>query len=105
MSLIFATQLTAVATVALAALALAAAIVAGIALSKQSRQLAILAEQDDRDIAERHRAQAARVYTFVADPGPATPTPARRTAATSPSTTPSSGRQAQAACRTPTTSA
>jgi hypothetical protein len=70
MSLIFAAQLTAVATVALAALALAAAIVAGIALSKQSRQLAILAKQDDRDIADRHRSQATQVYTFVADPGP-----------------------------------
>ena len=61
MSLIFATQLTAVATVALAVLALATAIVAGIALSKQSRQLTILAEQNDRDRAERHQAQAARV--------------------------------------------
>jgi hypothetical protein len=70
MSLIFATQLTAVATLALAVLALAAAIVAGIALSKQSRQLAILAKQDDRDIAERHKAQAARVYTVVQDKRP-----------------------------------
>jgi hypothetical protein len=67
MSLIFATQLTAVATVALAVLALAAGIVAGIALSKQSSQLAILAEQNDRDIAERHQAQAAQVFTGAED--------------------------------------
>ena len=70
MSLIFATQLTAVATVALAVLAIAAAIVAGIALSKQSRQLAILAGQDDRDIAERRQAQAAQVFTGVEDVRP-----------------------------------
>ena len=70
MSLIFATQLTAVATVALVVLALAAAIVAGIALSKQARELAILAEQNDRDIDERHHAQAARVFTGVQDARP-----------------------------------
>jgi hypothetical protein len=70
MSLIFATQLTAVATVALAVLALAAAIVAGIALGKQSRQLAILAKQENRDIAERYKAQAARVYAAVEDKRP-----------------------------------
>jgi hypothetical protein len=70
MSLIFATQLTAVATVALAVLALAAAIVAGIALYKQSRALAILAEQNNRDIVERHQAQAARVFTVVEDRSP-----------------------------------
>jgi hypothetical protein len=70
MSLIFATQLTAVATIALAALALAAAIVAGVALSKQSRELTILAKQNDRDIAERHQAQAAQVFTGVEDVRP-----------------------------------
>jgi hypothetical protein len=70
MSLIFATQLTAVATLTLAVLAIAAAIVAGIALSKQSRQLAILAEQNDRDIAERRQAQAAQVFTGVEDNRP-----------------------------------
>jgi hypothetical protein len=48
MSLIFATQLTAVATAALAVLALAAAIVAGIALRKQSRELAILIAENRR---------------------------------------------------------
>jgi hypothetical protein len=70
MSLIFATQLTAVATVALAVLAVAAATVAGLALSKQSRQLAILAAQNDRDTAERHQAQAAQVFTGVEDVRP-----------------------------------
>jgi len=70
MSLIFATQLTAVATVALVVLALAAAIVAGIALSKQSRELTILARQNDRDIAERHQAQAAQVFIGVEDRPP-----------------------------------
>jgi hypothetical protein len=61
-SVIFATQLTAVATVALAALALAAAIVAGTALRKQSRELAILVAENNRQAAERRRAQAASVY-------------------------------------------
>jgi hypothetical protein len=65
MSLIFATQLTAVATVALAVLALAAAIVAGIALYKQSRQLAILVAENNRQADERRRAQALGVYIGV----------------------------------------
>jgi hypothetical protein len=62
MSLIFATQLTAVATVALAVLALAAAIVAGIALRKQSRELAILIAENKGHADERRRVQAASVY-------------------------------------------
>jgi hypothetical protein len=62
MSLIFATQLTAVATVALAMLAIAAAIVAGTALRKQSRELAILVADNNRQARERRRAQAASVY-------------------------------------------
>jgi hypothetical protein len=70
MSLIFATQLTAVATTALAGLALAAAILAALAFRKQSREVAILAEQNDRDTGERHRAQAARVFTAVTDRRP-----------------------------------
>jgi hypothetical protein len=67
MSLIFATQLTAVATVALGVLALAAAIVAGIALYKQSRQLAILVAENNRQADERRRAQALGVYIGVPD--------------------------------------
>jgi hypothetical protein len=70
MSLIIATQLTAVATVALAVLALAAAILAGLAFRKQSQEVAILAKQNDRDTAERRRAQAAQVYTVVVDRRP-----------------------------------
>ena len=62
MSLIFATQLTAVATVALAVLALTAAVVAGLALRKQSRELAILAAENKRQAAERRRAQASSVF-------------------------------------------
>jgi len=63
-------EITAIATVALVVLALAAAIVAGIALRKQSRELAILTKQNNRDIAERRRAQAARVYIVVEDHRP-----------------------------------
>jgi hypothetical protein len=70
MSLIFATQLTAVATAALAVLALAAASVAGMALSRQSRELALLTKQNERDIAERRQAQAAQVFTVVGDTRP-----------------------------------
>lgn len=65
MSLIFATQLSAVATVALAVLALATAILAGLALRKQSREVAILVEENTRQAAERRRTQAARVFIGV----------------------------------------
>lgn len=62
MSLIFATQLTAVATAALAVLALAAAVLAGLAYLKQSREVSLLLEQAKRDTDERRRAQAAKVF-------------------------------------------
>jgi hypothetical protein len=62
MSLIFATQLSAVATVALAVLALAAASVARVALRKQSRELTILVAENSRQADERRRGQAASVY-------------------------------------------
>jgi hypothetical protein len=65
MSLVFATQLTAVATVALAVLALATAIVVGLALRKQSRELAILIAENNRQADERHRAQTARMFIGV----------------------------------------
>jgi hypothetical protein len=65
MSLIFATQLTAVATVALAVLALAAAILAGLAFRKQSREVGILIEESKRQARERRRAQAARVFIAI----------------------------------------
>jgi len=68
MSLIFATQLTAVATLALAVLALAAAILAGLAFRKQFQEVGILIAQNrehqlalERDAAERHREHASRV--------------------------------------------
>jgi hypothetical protein len=62
MSLIFATQLTALATLGLAVLAPAAAVVAGLALRKQSRELTILAAENKRQAAERRRAQASSVF-------------------------------------------
>lgn len=62
MSLIFATQLTAVATLALAVLALAAAVLASLAFWKQSQEVGLLLEQNKRDIDERRRSQAARVF-------------------------------------------
>lgn len=62
MSLIFATQLTAIATLALAVLALAVAAFAGLAFRKQSQEVALLLEQNKRDTDERFRAQAARVF-------------------------------------------
>jgi hypothetical protein len=72
MSLIFATQLTAVATVALAVLALAAAMLAGLAFWKQSQEVGILIAQNrehqqalERDAAERHREQASRVWVMI----------------------------------------
>jgi hypothetical protein len=65
MSLIFATQLTAVGTVVLAVLALAAAVVAWLALRKQSRELAIVVKENNRQAIERRRAQAAKVFIGV----------------------------------------
>jgi hypothetical protein len=70
MSLIFATQLTGVATAALAAFAIITAVYAVLAFRKQSREVAILAAQNDRDIADRRQAQAARVFTGVEDRQP-----------------------------------
>lgn len=65
MSLIFATELTAVATLALAVLALAAAILAGLALRKQSREVAILVGQSEREARERRIAQASQVFIWT----------------------------------------
>jgi hypothetical protein len=69
MSLIGATVFVAVATTVLAAFAIVTAWYARRAFLKQSEEVAILAEQNERDMAERHQAQAARVYTVVEDPG------------------------------------
>jgi flagellar biosynthesis component FlhA len=79
MSLVFATQLTAIATLALAALALATAILALLAWRKQSREVSDQAEmlrlqaaelervsaEREREAQERHRAQAVQVYMWV----------------------------------------
>jgi hypothetical protein len=62
MSLIFATQLAALATLALAVLALATAILAGLALRKQFREVAILVAENKRQAGERRRAQASQVF-------------------------------------------
>jgi hypothetical protein len=62
--------ITAAGTAILAIFAIVTAIYAIRAFRKQSREVAILAEQNDRDIAEREQAQAARVYTGVEDTRP-----------------------------------
>jgi len=62
--------ITAIATAGLLIGAVITAIYAARAFSKQSREVAILGEQNDRDIDERHRAQAARVFTGVEDVRP-----------------------------------
>ena len=62
MSLIFATQLTALATLALAVLALVAGLLAGLALRRQTQEVTLLLEQNKRDTDERRRAQAAHVF-------------------------------------------
>jgi hypothetical protein len=65
MSLIFATQLTAIATAVLAAFAIVTGVFAALAFRKQSREVGILAEQNDRDISDRRRDQAARVFIWA----------------------------------------
>lgn len=62
MSLIFATQLTAAATLALAVLALVAGVLAGLAFWRQSQEVGLLLGQAKRDTDERRRAQASRVF-------------------------------------------
>jgi len=70
MSLIFATQLTAVATLALAILALAAAGFAGLAFWRQSQEVRLLQQQNKQDIDERRIAQAARVFLAAQEEPP-----------------------------------
>jgi hypothetical protein len=65
MSVTAAAQITAVATLALAAFAFIAAILAGLAFRKQSREVGILAEQNERDISDRRRDQASRVFMWA----------------------------------------
>jgi hypothetical protein len=68
MSLIFATQLSAVATLALTMLALATAWYARKAFRKQSEEVRVLLEQNERDIQERRMAQAVRIF-LGSEPG------------------------------------
>jgi hypothetical protein len=65
MSGILSEQLTAIGTLGLAVLALATAIVAGLAFWKQSQEVDTLAEQNKRDIEERRRDQASRVFVHT----------------------------------------
>ncbi len=62
MSLIFATQLTAIATAALAVFAIVTAAFAFLAYRAQAKEVGILLEQRKREALERHRAQATRVF-------------------------------------------
>jgi hypothetical protein len=62
MSLIFAAQLTAVATAVLGAFAFTTAILAGLAYRKQSKEVGLLLEENERETAERRRAQAERIF-------------------------------------------
>jgi hypothetical protein len=71
MSLLFATQLTAIATAVLAVFAILTAFYARQAFRKQSREVAILTEQNEREILDRRRDQASRVFIWAeADTGP-----------------------------------
>jgi hypothetical protein len=54
-------EITALATAVLAFFAIVAAIFAFLAFRKQSREVGILIEQNDRDIRDRHGDQASRV--------------------------------------------
>lgn len=71
MSLLAATQLTAVATAILAGGAIVTSIFAILAFGKQSKEVALLQQQAKRDIDERRRAQAAKVYLEVNTRAPA----------------------------------
>ena len=64
------TWISAVATIGLLIGAIVTARYAIKAFRKQAAEVAILAKQNDRDIAERHQAQAARVFTGVEDVRP-----------------------------------
>jgi hypothetical protein len=71
MSLIFATQLTAVATTVLAVFAIVTGIYAVRAFRRQSQEVAILAEQNERAIHDRRKNQASRVFIWAeAQPSP-----------------------------------
>jgi hypothetical protein len=62
MSLIFATQLTAVATAALGVFAIVTAVFAFLAYRKQAQEVGLLLKENEREAVERRRAQAERVF-------------------------------------------
>ena len=65
MSLIAATQFTAVATGVLALFAIVTAVFAFLAFRKQSNEVGLLVEQADREAEDRRKAQAAKVFVAV----------------------------------------
>jgi hypothetical protein len=65
MSLLAATQITAVATAALALLAAITAVFAFLAFRRQSAEVALLQQQAERDAQQRRRDQAARVFAWA----------------------------------------
>jgi len=71
MSLLTATQITAVTTAILAGGAIVTAVYAIRAFRKQSKEVALLQQQAERDIDERRRAQAAKVYLELGTRAPA----------------------------------
>jgi hypothetical protein len=66
MSLLLATQITAVATAILAGGAIVTAIFAILAFRKQAVEVDLLQKQAERDLDQRRRAQAAQVFVWVA---------------------------------------
>jgi hypothetical protein len=64
MSMLVATQVTAIATAALAALAIAAGITAGRALWLQAQEVRILKQDHDREVNDRRGAQASAVFMW-----------------------------------------
>jgi hypothetical protein len=67
MSLIAATQITAVATSVLAFFAIVTAVFAILAFRKQSAEVGMLQEDWQREARERRRAQAAQVFTWIGE--------------------------------------
>ena len=70
MSLLLATQITAVATAVLAAFAFVTALFAFLAFRKQSAEVKLLQEQAGRDVEQRRRAQAVKVYIVTGGRSP-----------------------------------
>ena len=57
--------ITAIATLVLAVFAIVTAILATLAYRKQSKEVRTLVKQYDRDVADRHRAQASQVFVLA----------------------------------------